>query len=251
MRRSKLASAKSNTGPLPPGTSPYAYGNNDDAYPSGTAGLQQTTGSTLQHTAAPVIDPETTPYWAINPLRYCHQGRIWCLSSFLQTRWWYETDGYLYFVECERPGTTPTQKFPPMLKHVAPAIDDAVADANAAAALDLQAVAARAHAAHVSGQATDAASQAHSSATTAAQEMCLLVHHQDWLLSTFAGCPRSPPSRSAPRPNGSNLIARRPSRILPRVLHMFPNWGSYVGWGVCQVPIPTEKPPTALAPHRA
>ena len=34
--------------------------------------------------------------------------------------------------------------------------------------------------------------------TTAAQEMCLFVHHQSWLLSLFVGCPRSPVSRSAP-----------------------------------------------------
>ena len=31
---------------------------------------------------------------------------------------------------------------------------------------------------------------------------------------------------------------------------MFPHWASYVGWCVCQVPIPTENPPTAPVPHR-
>ena len=35
--------------------------------------------------------------------------------------------------------------------------------------------------------------------TTAAQEMCLFVHHQSWLLSLFVTRPTQPPSRSAPR----------------------------------------------------
>ena len=50
------------------------------------------------------------------------------------------------------------------------------------------------------------------------------------------------PAFSPPRPNRNELTARRPSRILPRGLDMFPHWASYVGWGVCHICISTENP---------
>ena len=50
------------------------------------------------------------------------------------------------------------------------------------------------------------------------------------------------------RPSGFNLIARPPSRISGRVSDMFPHWGSYVGWGVYHICIPTERPPQPRSP---
>ena len=62
----------------------------------------------------------------------------------------------------------------------------------------------------------------------------------------------SAPQRSAPLPcrgpiwiiiycATSDRVEFRPAWVAD----MFPHWGSYVGWGVCHIRIPTERPPTA------
>ena len=113
------------------------------------------------------------PAWARNPYRYCYQelDRVWCRSRE-QTRWWFESDGYQNYAECEPPAADPLQLAQPILvAAVAPAIEEAVTAAESAAALDAEATEARAHAALVSGRAAVAAEQAHVSATHAAQEI--------------------------------------------------------------------------------
>ena len=90
--------------------------------------------------------------------------------------------------------------------------------------------------------------------TTSTEIFPSYVHHQSWLLSLFEirhTTHTAPLAFSPPRTNRLNLTARRPSRILPRVSHMFPHWASYVGWCVCHSRIPTENPPTAPVPHQA
>ena len=100
----------------------------------------------LPDAAAPAADLGTVPQWAINPDRYSHVGRIWCLN-LRQTRWWWENDGWQHCPDYEETAAAPPQPLPPILLHVAPAIDDAAADADAAAILNVQAAAARAYAA--------------------------------------------------------------------------------------------------------
>ena len=82
------------------------------------------------------LNPGHIPEWARNPIRYNFEeiNHIWYLSQW-RGRWWLEADGWRNHVFCQPQAVAPALTTPPiLLTAVAPAIQEAFADADAAIA---------------------------------------------------------------------------------------------------------------------